>query len=308
MKKRIQIIIIILVLSTLFTSCREQIQTYNVLVNETVRGLDNIDASQYNKFSMSHERYINTECDEKTMDSILNREYILEYSHSISSSLYCENLDYYYDDKLNCTIAYSAITGRLSRISSQETKGNVIPAGASLQNFDEYICWLKSIVTNVIEINVDDFNINCQTFFWDGTIVNMLSSDKEDIESKVSFYYIEFVKYIGNYRSPETVRFIVNTDGSIKGISYFEMPDNKVYEIIVDETVLNNTIENTVQTICSSKGAINRYTVKSIVWQYYEGRPYLICSVEIRGANSASDNVGHIINLAIDPQNYKTIN
>ena len=278
---------------------QEQIELYTVLINKESLSVTNLDLSKYDGFSLRGDQYINTKAPGEKNETILNNNYILNYLYSVSSSVYDENLDYYYDNSLDCQVAYSSLTGKVSKIMSQDLTGKIIAYEKSTLEEDSYFLWLKDVINNTFNINTAPYSFSCRTYFTDGSVEDSFVSSQTIVESQVDFYYFEYAKYIGEYRSAEVIKLIANPDGSIQSMIHSEVPYQTFEKIIVDEEKLNQTIEKTVSEIYSSKYAIKSYAVKSMVWMYYKDTPYLMCGVEIISTCSTGEEMGSSIILAV---------
>lgn len=293
------LLIACLILSACHNS-QSQTDVYDVLINEEVRSLSNIDANNYGKFKMSGKQYVNNVEREKVMQ-ILDESYSLTYLHSISSNVSGENLDYYYNDKLDCQIAYSTETGDLMRIVSKTTNGVIINAGVSVLSTEGYFPWLNGVIKNTLGVDVNNYTLNCVTYYVDGTSDKTFVPFSTNKEKQVDFYYLEYAKYIGNYKSAEIVKVICQPDGSLKSLIHLEFPNFNFEELSISEDKLNQTIEKTVYDICASKYTVKNYTVKSMLWQVYEGTPYLMCGIEIISVDRTGEEIGSSVIFAISP-------
>ncbi len=287
--KKLAIITLILTLCLFASSCQKpqlQSELYTVLTND---------------FSMRGKQYYNSNAKEEKVVTILDKSYTFNYSHSTSSGIYSDNLDYYYDDISDCQIAYSTTTGKLSKIYSNKTNGIIMSAGESLSNADSYFIWLKSVINKTFDVNVDDYTFNCTTYYSDHSSENSFVLPSTNTEKQVDFYFFEYVKYIGKYTSAEKVRVIARPDGSLDSLIHFELPCNDFENIAVDEDKLNQTIEKTVYDTCPSKFNIKNFKVDSIMWELYEGKPYLLCGVEITYSDATDEEINSMMMYAIAP-------
>ena len=301
--KRVTFLTVLLIACLILSSCHSsqtQTDVYDVLINEEVRGLSHIDADNYGKFTMSGRQYVNDVEEEKVVQ-ILDESYSLTYLHSISSNISGENLDYYSNDQLDCQIAYSTETGDLMRIVSKTTNGVIINAGVSVLITETYFPWLNDVIKDTLGIDVNNYTLNCATYYVDGTSDKTFVPSSTSKEKQVDFYYFEYAKYIGNYKSSEIVKVISQPDGSLKSLIHLEFPNYNFEELSISEDKLNQTIEKTVYDICASKYTAKNYTVKSMLWQVYEGTPYLMCGIEIISVDRAGEEIGSSVIFAISP-------
>ena len=300
-------ILVVLLMVCLFTfSCQNYqhlAELYAVSIKIDSHGFKNLDLTKYDMFSMNETRYDNSNIAKQKQEIILNNTFTLSYLYSISSGIDSYNLDYYYDSILDCQIAYSTLTGKISQIDFQNATGTSISYEQSVTNFDNYFLWLKSVINEIVEVHVDDYTFVCRSHYLDGTAENSSISSLSDTNSQVDFYYFEFAKYVGKYKSAERVSLIARPDGSLKSIAYFNIPYNNLENIIIKEKTLDQTIEKAVHEIFSSN-----YTVKSMIWQYYKGNPYLMCTVEITNVDFVGEEVKGLIILLIDPTKVQSIN
>ena len=150
-------------------------------------------------------------------------------------------------------------------------------------------------------IDVNNYTLNCATYYVDGTSDKTFVPSSTSKEKQVDFYYFEYAKYIGNYKSSEIVKVISQPDGSLKSLIHLEFPNYNFEELSISEDKLNQTIEKTVYDICASKYTVKNYTVKSMLWQVYEGTPYLMCGIEIISVDRAGEEIGSSVIFAISP-------
>ncbi len=301
---RVSLITVLLIICLILSSCcffQPQTEVYNILINEEVRSHNNLDVDKFDTFVMNGKQYVNNNTSQEKVVQILDESYCLTYQYSVSSNIYGECLDYYYCENMDCQIAYSTETGALLRLVSKKPNGITVPVEVTLFSTDEYFSWLHSIIESTLEVDVADYILICQTYYIDGTYDSTFVPSSMSEEKQVDFYYVEYAKYIGKYKSAEIVKVISQPDGSIKSLIHSILPDTVFDHLSVSEDKLSHTIEKTVNDIFASKNIIKTYTVKSMIWQCYKGDPYLMCGVEVMSVDHSGEEIGYSVIIAIEP-------
>lgn len=302
MKRILSLLTVLLIASLILSSChnaRSEADLYDVLINEEVRSLNNINADKYDKFTMNEKQYVNDIAEKGRATQILGESYDLTYSHSTSSSFVHKNLDYYSNEKLNCKMVFSTETKELLQIVSNNVDGVIIPTEVSVSSTENYFSWLRNVIKNTLGIDVSGYTLSCKTYYLDHTFENSFITSSPSNEKQVSDYYVEYTKYVGQYKSGEMIRVILQPDGSINSLVHFQVPTSDFEALSISEDKLNRTIEKTVHNIGASKYTVKSYTVNSMLLEIYEGKPYLLCGVKIISTDRSGEEVSSAVILAV---------
>lgn len=295
--KKVIIVTVVLVLGILFSACqKEQAELYDVVICDG--GLSSgIDVSGYKWVSFRKEEYHRSDAEKTTIETILNKDCVFRYLHSVSSIT--GNYEVYHNDELNVQIKYSA-GGKISGIISKDLDGTIMLAGETIQNSDEYFLWLKNVIGKVFCTDLDDYVLTCKTRYTDLSSEDSFIPQAEAPGRTVQYYDVEYVKYFGKYRG-DVIRGIIHANGDIHTIVHHEVSDSKFENITIDENVLNETIETVVLEIVAPNYSVEHYEVDSMYWKLLDGKPFLICGIALQCISPIGFETNSLVLLAIDP-------
>ena len=215
-------------------------------------------------------RYENPAAEKEKNAIFLGESYALTYVESVALGELVKR-DYYDDEENLLEFGYSSEDGKLLLISTKARDQALIPNEGGTIGTDAYFSWVEEKIAAVLEVDVDDYVLEWEPDY--------LGGNKEILEG----YYIYYTKYIGGYRTHESVMVSTLPDGSLREFVHFEFPCHEAEGVVIDEKKLERTIKKCVGEL-SYRG--KKYTVDDIMWGKCEGRICLLCTVKVKTSDA----------------------
>ena len=193
----------------------------------------------------------------------------------------------YYNGYKNNTYIECAVTPNTNQISRVHLRGGDYPYSEIYSQFsteDEYLSWINALVVSYGIFDLDNFEYNCQTTFYDemDSFVRR-SGFVEDVGygNKWSGYVFEFVRYAGDLQTDDYVMIVVGNDEFILDVSPYRFDD--MMNAIIDADELYFKIEEYVPTTVNSYYVFDSISeIKEKKLTYYQKR---LCVVYTFTAN-----------------------
>jgi hypothetical protein len=298
MKATSVFVIIILTVALLLTSCQNQSEPYDVLIEKIDQKNNvNIDTTGYEKYSSTSKEYENLNAIKEKKEIILNQTYTLKYKNSLSSDSYSLNLDIYYDETELIEFSYSSSTGNLVGILTENDEKPLVSYDKTLDNTDDYISWIKDTAKAILSTDMEDYALyGCTTYYKDGSTTNSFQLDS--VDKKVSFYSFTFVKYVNGYSTGDFFRISANSQGSIDMIKHWEQPLDMLSKVSVDEEKLNRTIRKVVADLTPAL-LLKEYSVKEMQLKSIKGKPYMEYTLKLTYRSLTGYDYSSLVSVAI---------
>ena len=217
--------------------------------------------------------YENPAAEREKEVTLLGDRYAITYERSCSlgESL---NRDCYYDAERLLEFEYSVQNGTLLLVGSTRADKAVIPNEGGAVGTDMYFAWLESKIAVVLGVDVRSYVMEWETDYTDKT------------EKTVRGYSASYRKHIGGHKSAERVVVRTLPDGSLRSLNHFEFPYHMAEGITMDEERLDRSIKECLREHLTASGSrLKSYTVQSVYWDLYDGKPCLFCRVAIEVAH-----------------------